>query len=234
MKIQTNRIAKFLVTTGLVLVATLTFQYRAIAGPVENEVRKLSWASADIEILQAALPDKEKVRILLGELFGDDEIVSSVGDYKIDDIDDDSYAELVVTYDVSGRGFYNAIMIIRNSGNKLTQNVINGFGVGALDKHLVDVNGDHIKEILVPRLVGLYQGSKPAAIVPYVYSYAKGAYRENSSNFRGYYINTVKPPIQKSLDDINQGRTNLTDEERPMWTSKYQSELDTIAIIIGE
>jgi hypothetical protein len=81
-----------------------------------------------------------------------------IGDFAWVDLADDGQYQLVMTLDVNGRSFFNALVIFwRDPSSKVAYQEVRGSGFGELKEVVRDLNGDGKKRTYRPDGPGLPQ-----------------------------------------------------------------------------
>jgi hypothetical protein len=189
-------------------------------------IKATPWNAAGRLELSRILADEKQFNLILNYLYNSDFYQETVGEYQITDLNNDGIIEIVCTVDLSGRGFYNTLLIIRLENLILTKETLRGYQI-TLDRAIADPNSDGIKEIVIPNLLEDYEGSKPLARFYDVYSLINGKYAKVSSNFKSYYRDTILPEIRQALNDLSTDFPNDPDTQEE-WRAKYTKEIQAI------
>jgi hypothetical protein len=172
----------------------------AFAGGISD----LPWNESNIQTLRAL--DKSAVVGLLSDLWNDNHPFSipkarDIGEFAWADLAGDRRYELVVTLDVNGRAFFNALMIYsRDSSGKISTREIDGWMISDLGKVIQDLKGDGKDELIIPTVLISYSTAETSTW-PAVYRLENGKYVEASSEFPRYYDDKVLPQLNKEIND---------------------------------
>jgi hypothetical protein len=135
---------------------------------------------------------------------------ADIGEFTWDDLAGDGSEELVLTRDVNGRQFFNALDIFqRDASGKVTYQELDGWAIRDLHKVIRDLNGDGQDELVIPTV--LFQYNTAGTFTwPVVYRLKKGKYVVASRDFPRFYDNQVLPALEKQMRDYQSkpGRGN--------------------------
>lgn len=206
-----------LVAAIVLLLATATASIAQES--VTRAARALSWgAAAD---LRALFKDAGTVERFLNEIVNEGDLtapdmIGEVEEFKIIDLDRDSRLELVALTSSTGRSLSTFLVVlfqlpngIQPSDRLTTQHdgfvmrELSGFDVGNLDTVLRDLDNDGTHEIVMPELLGGYQGmTRPQATIPEVYVWTKGDYVKVSARYPEFYRDDVLPRLERELQRL--------------------------------
>lgn len=221
--------------TFAVGVALATFLSSNAMAASEASVKQ-AWQAQDAAQLRATLPNRDAVDSLVKELYGDTVVQPTVGEYEIANLNDDGTVELIVTVDFSGRGFYNTVNIISYANGKLHSDTIKSDGITITDlkSRIVDLNGDGMHELLVPRALAPYAGANPIPVIDDVYQWNGTGYAKADGNFKNYYRDKVMPRLNSAIDAISHGHSSANAQTNEMLKKKYNKELDEVSNILND
>lgn len=124
-----------------------------------------------------------------------------VGDFRFIDLLGNGSLELVANADISGRAFFNTVVIVRQKGSAFSFQKLHAINVESLSDVIADINNDGRQEMLVPTPLTPYLGGPfPQAKWTAIYSWSGSVYLEDSSSFASYYASNIVPTLQQALD----------------------------------
>jgi hypothetical protein len=180
----------------------------------KKRVTDYSWGKADIGAFLDKVTDNQ-------------EITSSVGDFRFLDVDSDGQIELVATVDFSGRAFFNTLYIVRQEKKKFRVQEIKVWNMFSLADAIEDIDGDGHMELITRQSLTPYLGAAPQALWKAVYSLNGSEYEDRSAAFASYYEKSV-------LNQMAQKTLLVQDTEEDSFSSDIaQIELDKTLRITG-
>ncbi len=180
---------------------------------IMGQANALAWTTANVVRLEALFKNTQVVSDLVNQLLSpedrDEEAAEKVGEFALVDLNNDGNLELVCTVDATGRDFFTSVVVLSQSKGETIQAHVstNGYNLINLPSHLVDLNHDGIKEILVPRLLGPYAGADPVAAFTDVYTLLNGRLVQSDKQFREYYVHSKLPELKAQLARLRLERT---------------------------
>ena len=189
--------------------------------PVLAAAKKIHWSTASAETLRALFSDGEIVKQFLNEIFArgdasDPGIVAGVKEHRIVDLDANGSLELVALADVSGRAFFNNVIVVydrvdpaepekplETAYQGFVQRSVVGIDVDGLDSVLNDIDKDGRREIVLPELLGPDSGPiNPRATVPEIDEWDGRDFEKASAKHRWYYRDVVLPALERELQKL--------------------------------
>lgn len=126
---------------------------------------------------------------------------ADIGEFTWADLAGDGREELLLTRDVNGRQFFNALDIFwRDNSGKVTYEEIEGWMIRDLGAVIRDLNGDGRDELIIPTVLIQYNTAETFTW-PVVYRLEKGKYIEASRDFPQFYENQVLPRLEARIGD---------------------------------
>lgn len=162
-----------------------------------------AWNKSNLDALRGL--DKPGVVALLAAIPGNDALpvpgAQDINEFMWADLQGNGSYELLVTYDVNKRGFYNAILIYTRNGDRVRWEEIRGWNIEDLPKVTRDIDGDGKDELIIPSQLpsDTYRGAAGMAIWPAVYRLKDGQYMEASGDFPAFYESEVLPALQERV-----------------------------------
>jgi len=200
------------------------------------QANALAWTSANVVRLEALFKNTQVVSDLVNQLLApedrDEEAPEKVGEFAVVDLNNDGNLELVCTVDATGRDFFTSVVVLSQSNGKTIQAHVstNGYNLINLPSHLVDLNHDGMKEILVPRLLGPYAGADPVAAFTDVYTLLNGRLVQSDKQFREYYVDSKLPELKAQLARLRLERTARAEKS----IAAAQTEIEAIERFLVE
>ena len=189
--------------------------------PVLAAAKKIQWSAASAEPLRALFSDAGIVKQFLNEIdsrgdASDPGVFAGVQEHRIIDLDGDGSLELVALADVSGRAFFNNVIVVYHrvdpaEPEKPSETAYQGFvlrGVhgidfDGLDSVLNDIDKDGSREVVLPELLGPDSGPiMPRATVPEIYVWNGRDFEKASAKHRWYYRDVVLPALERELQNL--------------------------------
>ena len=136
----------------------------------------------------------------------------AVSDFRFVDLDADGQLELVAGIDLSGRGEFNSVAVVRRTGANFAVQEIRALGVDSLDGILSDVNNDGKQELLIPTAVTPYLGtSAPEAEWTAVYGWSGPLLIDISVQLPSFYQTAILPGLKQNLDALQASQPGSID-----------------------
>ncbi|MGB6603627.1 MAG: VCBS repeat-containing protein [Steroidobacteraceae bacterium] len=234
MSISVKKIMRVLCAGGLLAVGALNAN--AAASSLAAAAGAIAWTPANSHRLYEIFHNNQTVAEFVNEtLPTEDQGLEplSVGEYRIIDLNNDGHLQLVCTVDVTGRAFYTGLVVFSQQNGRIVRSDTstgNGANLNDLGSSIVDINHDGRKEILVPRLLGPYSGSRPVGRVVDVFKVRNGQMVKANQEFSGYYRDTLLPQLKSKLDSLIQHpeRSSNAETARQEKMSVVQKEIDAV------
>lgn len=157
-----------------------------------------------------------------------------IGDFNWVDLADDGQYQLVMTLDVNGRAFFNALLIFRREpSGKITYQEVRGWAIGDLKEVVKDLDGDGKKELVIPE-VFVSHSTAETATWPEVYRLEKGMYKEASRDFPSFYNDEVLPQLGGRIDNVRQEINKIPNSKSHRYVEYRQSLQGKLADLITE
>jgi hypothetical protein len=219
----------FVVSVTLVFAAAPAAR---VQEPVTRAALGVSWAAeAD---LRAFFKDARTVKSFLNEIANDGDLTApdiiDVDEFRIVDLDRDGLFELVALVSGTARKLSTNLEVVfhRPSGAQPVDRLatefkgfimreLTGFDIDDLNAVLRDLNNDGTYEIVMPELLGPYEGAaRPSARMPEIYAWNGADYAKVSAKFPEFYRDEVLPRLERELEKLeapepnaNAGQTEL-------------------------
>ena len=206
-----------------------------------DEAKKLSWDKQHIGALKALFLNVPSVETFLKEVKPFLAVLEArVGGYEITDLGNNGELELLATIDVSGREIYSAVYVIQKVNNSIKFSELHASGIGTgtsigdLKSCIVDLNGDGVKEFLLPRMLAFPEhGTDPCPIILDVYEWDGAGFRKANVSFKNYY-RSLLPGLVSELAAIVQGRKLDDPSQKGLLKAKYEREIEEVNKILNE
>lgn len=210
---------------------------------IARAASQVSWSHVGLEELRGLFRNSASVKDFLhqidtrgGRMAPD--IIAGVKEYKLTDLAGDGWIELIAIVDVTGRAFFNNIVIVSSSPTGFVVRELRGWDIGSLDSALIDLDGNGSLEILVPEPLESYRGAiaRPATIVE-IYAWNGREYEKASGRFPSYYRDVVLPTLEHRLADVERspvGLTAIERERRRKLQATYRAEIEVVKKRIAE
>lgn len=130
------------------------------------------------------------------------------------DVAKDGYYRLIASVDPSGRDFCNEVIVMRKPDHDLHTQFFSAWQVEEIADALVDLDRDGIPELVLPELIGRYEGAQTCGTWTRIYRWKDGRYVQDSETFPGFYekryhllkstVDTAEHPqcMTKEMDKI--------------------------------
>ncbi len=180
------------------------------------EISNIPWTQSNIESLHAF--DKDAVVRFVNQVSGNEGTIiaataGSIGDFRWVDLAGNGTYQLLVVYDVNGRGFFNELAIYtQDSSGKVRRDDIGGWGIG-LEKGVRDLDEDGKQELIIPKEF-FWDPTVATPSWPSVYRLRDGRYVEASREFPDYYDGEVLPPLEKKIAALEQQAASTVRERQ--------------------
>jgi hypothetical protein len=187
--------------------------------PVTRAALGVSWAAEDE--LRALFKDASTVKGFLNEIAngGDLAVPDMIGDveeFRIVDLDRDGWLELVALVSGTGRNLSTNLEVVFHRPSRaqppdrlatefegFVMRELSGFDVGDLNAVLRDLDKDGAYEIVMPQLLGPYEGAaRPSATMPEIYAWNGADYAKVSAKFPKFYRDEVLPRLERELQNL--------------------------------
>lgn len=177
-------------------------------------VAGLAWNESKIHGLRAL--DKSAVANLIDDIRDTSGPVprpsaEQIGEFRWVDLAGNGNYQLVLTEDVNGRHFYNALIVYgRDSSGTLRAQEIRGWEIGRLTDVIRDLNGDGNDELIIPtqQSCSTYRGAGAVPVWPAVYRLANGHYVEAGKDFPRFYKNEILPKLNEAIASAKADRAS--------------------------
>jgi hypothetical protein len=187
----------------IALFVVLALASHALAAGIAD----LPWTEPNIENLRTF--DKTAVVRFVNQVSGNEGTIlatkeGDIGDFTWADLAGDGKYQLLVVYDVNGRGFFNDLAIYtQESPGKIRRDDIEGWGIGwDLSKVIRDLDADNKKELIISTMLTSLT-TVSTVTWPAVYRLKDGKYVEASREFSSYYDDEVLPGIELELTKVD-------------------------------
>ena len=213
----------------------------AVSSTLLDEAEKLSWDKQHIGALKALFLNVPSVETFLKEFKPFlATLEAHVGEYEITDLNNNGKLELLATIDVSGREIYSAVYVVQKVNNKLRISELHASGIGTsssignLKSCIVDLNGDGVKEFIMPRMLAFPEyGTDPCPIIMDVYDLDGTEFRKANASFKNYY-RSLLPGLKSELEAIVQGKKLDDPSQKDLLEKKYKREIEEVNKILNE
>ena len=220
--------------TLIILVALLILVSSNIAAAeaLLDAAKAIDWTVQNINSLNQVFANKQAVNSFVVQLYGEEIVVPTVGDYALVDLNNNGTIQLVTTLDFSGRGFFTTVYVVKKAGNQFQTSELWAppVSIEDLKSRIVDLHKDGRKEILVPRALAPYAGATPIPIVSDVHEWDGEKLVKVNAKYKDYYANKVLPRLQKELTKAGQDQTHQGTQLR----EKYSKEIEEVYNILKQ
>jgi hypothetical protein len=185
------------------------------------QARLLRWTAGNAASLRALFADNRTVTRFLNEIDAEGDpanpgLIAATTEYRFTDLNGDGSLELVALADVSGRAFFNNLMIVYQTADApiparplepefegFLLRSVHGFEIESLDAALKDLDADGVPEIVASDLIEPDQGrTKRSATLPEIYKWNGRDYDKASPKFGWYYRKVVLPALESELQRL--------------------------------
>jgi hypothetical protein len=210
----------------------------AVGSTLLDEAEKLSWDKQNIGALKALFPNATSVETFLKEAKPFLAVAEArVGEYEIADLNNNGDLELLATIDVSGRKIYSAVYVVHKFNNILKISELNASGdsIGNLKSCIVDLNGDGVKEFLLPRLLDYTKigMATPRPIINDVYEWDGSEFRQANVSFKNYY-RSLLPGLKAEHEAIVHSKKLDVPSQKALLEEKNKREIEEINKILND
>lgn len=210
----------------LVMVLVVVFPNIALSAGIANT----PWVSSNLQELQSS--DKAAI----AHFINNDTTYSPVainpkdiGEFAWVDLAGNGRIDLVVTLDVNGRAFFNALVIFgRDTAGNITYQELRGHGISDLNSVIGDLNASGKDELIIPTQLISYSSAETYTW-PAVYRSEDGRYVEASRYYPSFYDDRVLPSLSKRIAGY-QANTGKADVEA---AAILTMERDKILRVLG-
>lgn len=195
---------------------------------LRQKARAIEWTSRNIQSLYRLIPNHRTATAFVREFYPNSIPAPNVGEYAFINFGPQEGGVLyLATLDWSGQAFYTTIFIVRNQDGQLAAQAIHtgGASVENLADSVVDLNHNGQKEILVPRLLGPYEGAQPVPVIPDVYLWNNSRWEKDNEAFKDYYAGTVLPRLRSRLRKLKEGQTTTGPESNARLKAVIEKEI---------
>jgi len=221
--------------TPTLLCATLLFfsttaKCAQTSSAVVTAANAIEWTAESANKLRAVFHDAVAVTAFYNQTLAPEDAAdsntSAVGEYLIVDLNNDGQLELLCTTDVTGRAFYTELTVFSQQKRKIVRFDVSTHGANFvhLGASLADLNHDGRKEILVPDLLGPYNGGGPAVILPDIYKLENGKLVKANEKFATYYTTVLLPHLEGKLRNASDEKDIAVTKEEIRVIKKNYSE----------
>jgi hypothetical protein len=202
---------------------------QAMALGITEHAQRMPWTTDHSVAMRKLFINTAAVQDFVNHFVGSEAVPAKVGEYRLVDMNGDGQLELMVTIDYSGRNFYTNIVLFSKHDGRIafTQVSSEGANIDNLDSHIVDIDHDGHKELLVPRLLSPYQGAEPTAMFTDIYTYQDGHLVQSDKRFVNYYLNHRLPQLQARMTQLRNGHATSGAASQKLQEA-LQKEIDAI------
>jgi hypothetical protein len=186
---------------SLVIAIAMVFAETGIARAAE--IGNVPWTESNVQTLETF--SKPHIVRFVNEVSGNEGTIlaskeGDIGDFTWADLAGNGNYQLLVVYDVNGRGFFNDLAIYTQEiPGKIVRSDIEGWGIGwDLSKVVRDLNSDGVKELIIPKVL-ISHSTADTLTWPSIYRMKYGKYVEASREFPSYYDYEVLPEIERGI-----------------------------------
>jgi len=197
----------------------------------------LTWSESNLRTLASL--DKSAIAQLIDDLPPSGQSVvrldpTDIGEFIWVDLEHDGKYHLLLTQDVNGRAFYNALLIYtRDAAGRLASQEIRGSSIQDLPKIVRDINGDGKDELIIPTEL-VSHSTAATTTYPAVYRLENGKYVEASRDFPGFYEDKALPKVTREIEDTHRDIDKIGTSASPLELQAKQSLQGKLADLITE
>jgi hypothetical protein len=213
---------------ALLLLWSPAATYAQNASAVVSAASAIGWTAENAAKLKAVFHDTNAVAAFYNRTLApedqDPADPQAIGEYLIVALNNDNQLELLCTADVTGRAFYTGLTVFSQQKGKIARFDVstNGANFVHLDSSLADLGHNGRREILVPDLLGPYNGADPAVILPDICRFANGKLVKANKEFSNYYTKFLLPHLKGKLSNATDDKEiAVTKEEISIIQSNY-------------
>src|SRR5690349_2629221 len=168
-----------------------------------------AWAAGHPRNVSTVTWTSEQIGEFLARATGSD-IGYAVGDFAFVDLLGNGNLELVATIDTNGRGFFNDLLVVRRGSAGIAIQTIPVLSMQSLAGAIFDLNGDGMRELIVPKPLTPYLGGAvDQAAWTAVYAWTGALFEERTSAFAAWYAANVLPGLQEALSGAQQSGDSI-------------------------
>jgi hypothetical protein len=166
-------------------------------------IADVAWTQSNLDVLRTF--DKAAIEDFANRM-RDDGMHAAVGEFAWIDLAGDERYELVTRQDLSGRAYFDYLVVYRRTpAGKITRDWIEGGDLPSLDKIVRDLDGDGKDELIVPSAIDRHDPRGyawgPSRVWPKVYYLRNGRYVNGSRKFVKFYDEEVLPALDEKIDE---------------------------------
>lgn len=213
---------------AVLLFWSTTATYVQNSSAVVSAASAIGWTAENAAKLKAVFHDTNTVAAFYNQTLAPEDQDAAdpqaIGEYLIVALNNDGQLELLCTADVTGRAFYTGLTAFSQQKGKIVRFDVstNGANFVHLGSSLADWGHDGRREILIPDLLGPYNGGDPAVILPDIYRFENGKLVKANEEFSSYYTKFLLPHLKGKLSNATDDKEiAVTKEEISIIQSNY-------------
>jgi hypothetical protein len=192
--------------TCQIFAAWLAFQLASaqVGAATVLQAGSIAWTLSNEPALRGLFKDAESTEEFLREVVHvntNDEPQVKVGDCRFAQLTGDESEQLLCTLS-DGSRFYPTLVVIRNESRKFHYDEISTGGaldMPMLAKVVVELDPSGARGLLIPRLMGPYQGARPTPVAFDLYAYRGGKLVNVNGQYPEYYRQILLPQLKNEL-----------------------------------